>query len=175
MLTFFHVGSRSPLLTLKIVCVGAALHSVKRCQAGSVCCLVASALICCDERQKLCCNACRLWPPVTACHPAALQSAASAFIKCCYSTDYKVLYVPNPTSASGGAYVSIGKACLLPRTDAPNGSVVTAARRAGLHVPDLPIDILKASLGFAPMSHKSCVLLMMSVALWSLAGCESFV
>lgn len=102
---------------------------------------------------------------MTACHPSALQSAAAAFLNCCYSSNYKVLCVPpSSTSAtSSGTYVSLAEACLLPKANAPKDTVVAAARRAGLLVPDLPVDILKASLLLLPcVFTQPLVLLLMS-------------
>ena len=53
-----------------------------------------------------------------------------------------------PISSSNGAYVSIPEACLLPRANAASGSMVNAARQAGLLVPALPVDPIQPSMFF---------------------------
>ena len=98
----------------------------------------------------------RKWPTAYSFQPRLLDSVTSATVEQLVVKRCKVLWVPAADVSSqsyimsyvsgSGKWVEPAKACLVQPSDHKASAVIiNVARRAGLHVPDVPFHVFKAS------------------------------
>lgn len=96
---------------------------------------------------------CRKWTTAYSFQPRLLDSVTSATVEQ-LTNRCKVLWVPTADVASqlfmrvctSGKWVAPSEACLVQPSDyAASAVVVNVARRAGLHIPDVPSHVFQAS------------------------------
>ena len=92
------------------------------------------------------CNVyCSLWPPRTSTlHPKELRPVRSATFSCLHKNNSRILWSPTADLAEGGKdgqWVTVTEACFMSASDRPNQLVINVARRAGLHIVQVPMSI----------------------------------